>query len=62
MTRFWFWLTHNASSAHLRLMQRYLQRRGWIVFYLDPGVRTGCSPNCFLSIYQRFQVHGKKAQ
>ncbi len=45
MKEFWFWLTHNASSAHLRLLSRYLKRRGWVVFYLDPEARQ-CGSRC----------------
>lgn len=47
MTRFWFWLTHNASSTHHRWMQRYLQRQGWVVFYLDERDRN-CRMDCWL--------------
>lgn len=51
--RFWFWLRYNASSAPERLLARYLERRGWVVFYLDPRSRT-CSDIrcCWLRLYE----------
>lgn len=54
IARFWFWLTHNASSAHCRVLQRYLERRGWVVFYLEPEHRVcpGGGPCCWLQLYQ----------
>ena len=52
--RFWHWLRHNASSAHHRLMQRYLERRGWVVFYLDEQARD-CTDHryCWMQLYQQ---------
>lgn len=53
MKLFWHWLTHNASTAHHRLMARYLERRGWVVFYLEEEHRT-CLPGlCWLQLYQQ---------
>ena len=53
-TDFWHWLTHNASSAHHRFMARYLRRRGWVCFYLEPQARQ-CShgpSGCWLELYE----------
>lgn len=46
--RIW-WL--NASTAHHRWMMRYLQRRGWVVFYLDERARF-CRSICWLHEYK----------
>ena len=51
MTTLWHWLTHNASSAHHRLLARYLRKRGWVVFYLDSERRT-CKGGCWLTLYE----------
>lgn len=52
MTAFWFWLRFNASSAHLRFMARWLRRKSWVVFYLEPRYRQ-CGPGfCWLQEYQ----------
>lgn len=55
MKHFWFWLTHNASSAHHRALARYLKRRGWVVFYLEPRAREcvkGHPHGCWLALYE----------
>jgi hypothetical protein len=44
------WLS-NAKSFHHRIMARYLEKRGWVVFYLDEDVRT-CSDVCWLGLYE----------
>ncbi len=54
--RFVFWLTHNASSSHHRLMARYLKRQGWVCFYLEEEHRSCHHVGCYLEIYQ----HGEK--
>lgn len=41
---------NNVKTFHHRLMMRYLRRRGWVVFYLDPEHRT-CNHVCWLSLY-----------
>ena len=51
LRRFWFWLTHNASSAPARMLARYLRRRGWVVFYLDEQARE-CRAECWMRLYQ----------
>jgi hypothetical protein len=38
--RFW-----NLLTLPSRLMARYLERRGWVVFYLEPHSRS-CGPQC----------------
>lgn len=58
MRRFWFWLTHNASSAHHRLLAHYLQRRGWVVFYLEnQEEQLRCHPGCFAELYRQGLPH-----
>jgi hypothetical protein len=47
----WF---RNFSKVHERLMAKYLEKRGWIVFYLDEQSRH-CGYNnegCWLRLYQ----------
>ncbi len=44
------WLT-NAKTAHCRWMQRYLQRRGWVVMYLPEESRE-CRALCWLKLYK----------
>lgn len=51
MRLFWYWLTHNASSAHHRVLARYLRRRGWVVFYLEDRARS-CEAGCWLKLYE----------
>lgn len=42
----------NLPTAHHRLMQRYLVKRGWVVFYLNPRARN-CSPGeCWLKLWE----------
>lgn len=42
----------NLLTCHHRWMMRYLRRRGWVVFYLDPIHRTRCAePWCWLNLY-----------
>lgn len=53
MTRFWFWLTHNASSAHCRFFARFLEKRGWVAFYLEEPHRwcEGGNHLCWMQLY-----------
>jgi len=47
------WL-HNFSGIPARWMARYLEKRGWVVFYLDEHARS-CGNNgdgCWLALYQ----------
>ncbi len=54
------WNWNNISSIHHRWMMRYLEKRGWVVFYLEPKYRfcvdangaKGCGSNCWLSLYE----------
>ena len=41
----------NLKSIHHRMMMRYLQKRGWVVFYLEPKART-CNNICWLKLYE----------
>ena len=45
------WFT-NILSVHHRWMMRYLQRRGWVVFYLDEQSRQ-CNAVCWMESYQQ---------
>lgn len=56
MRAFWFWLTHNASSSHERVLAGFLQRRGWVVFYLDPAHRECRGNVCWLQCYKAGDV------
>ncbi len=45
----WF---HNFKSVHHRIMMRYLQKRNWVVFYLEPEDRKCCEGSCWLTLYE----------
>ena len=45
----WF---RNSLTFHHRIMMRYLQKRGWVVFYLEEQARTCNGGVCWLSLYQ----------
>jgi hypothetical protein len=54
LKRFWFWLTHNASSAPDRVLANILRRRGWVVFWLDEEHRC-CNAEarvCWMQLYE----------
>lgn len=52
------WL-QNARYAHHRWMMRYLQNRGWVVFYLEDEFRSCESDDfCWLNLYQYLQKQG----
>jgi len=42
---------HNLKTLHHRMMMRFLQKRGWVVFYLDKKARI-CNGNCWLKMYE----------
>lgn len=42
---------YNLKSAHHRIMMRYLRKRGWVVFYLEPEHRD-CKDVCWLKLYK----------
>lgn len=44
------WLK-NAKSIHQRVMMRYLRKRGWVVFYLEPRNRVCNGDVCWLKTY-----------
>lgn len=50
------WL-RNASTWHQRAMQRFLERRGWVVFYLPRGQRRCSEGVCYLHMYNRERAH-----
>jgi hypothetical protein len=43
----------NLKFFHHRVMMRFLKKRGWVVFYLEPQFRTKCceDKNCWFSLY-----------
>ena len=43
---------NNVLTIHHRWMMRYLQKRGWVVFYLDEEVRRCGKGVCWLDLYQ----------
>jgi len=54
MERFIVWL-RNSRTFHHRIMMRYLQKRGWVVFYLEEAARECNVENggtCWLKLYQ----------
>lgn len=44
------WLS-NSKTFHHRVMQKYLEKRGWVVFYLEPEHRK-CNCQCWLELYE----------
>jgi len=46
----------NASRFHHRLMARFLRRRGWVAFYLEPEARKCCDDFCWLKLYESEQA------
>jgi len=45
------WL-RNLKSFHHRLMMRFLQKRGWVVFYLEKEHRKCDKECCWLKLYE----------
>lgn len=52
MQKFICWLK-NLPSTPQRWMARYLRKRGWVAFYLDPHFhgRKCDDPSCWLNLY-----------
>ena len=44
------WLK-NFLKIHHRIMARFLQKRGWVVFYLEEEARTCGKDMCWLKLY-----------
>jgi len=42
----------NLKSIHHRIMMRYLRKRGWVVFYLEPESRICKDGFCWLKLYK----------
>ena len=42
---------HNLGNIHLRTMARYLRKRDWVAFYLEPQFRD-CKGTCWLKLYE----------
>jgi len=51
MSNFEIWF-RNALTFHHRVMMRYLKKRGWVVFYLEPEHRTCENEGCWINLYQ----------
>lgn len=47
----------NALHFHHRLMARFLRRRGWIAFYLEPEARKCPDDFCWLKLYEAEQAN-----
>lgn len=41
----------NLKTLHHRIMMRFLRKRGWVVFYLEPKARI-CNDMCWLKLYE----------
>ena len=48
------WL-HNFRHVHHRLMARFLRKRNWVAFYLEPKHRKCNEGTCWLSLYESEQ-------
>ena len=46
----------NMKTFHQRIMMRYLRKRGWVVFYLEPKHRTCGHDCCWLKLYEYQQT------
>jgi len=44
-------IIENLKTFHHRIMQRYLEKRGWVVFYLEKQNRE-CKDVCWLKLYK----------
>lgn len=42
----------NFKSIHHRVMMRYLRKRNWVVFYLEPKYRECKNGVCWLQAYK----------
>ena len=45
----------NLKTFHHRIMMRFLRKRGWVVFYLEPKARV-CNGMCWLKLYENDKV------
>lgn len=46
----------NFKKLHHRIMMRYLQKRGWVVFYLEKQNRICNNGTCWLKLYEAEQA------
>ena len=42
----------NLPKLHHRIMAKFLQKRGWVVFYLEEKARECKDDFCWLKLYQ----------
>lgn len=52
----------NARTFHNRILARFLRKRGWVVFYLEPYARhcsaeKKCEADCWLELYNDTKDH-----
>ncbi len=54
LTEYLFVKMQNLRHTHERILARFLERRGWVVFYLDKQART-CDGQrtCWLGLYEQ---------
>lgn len=43
---------HNLFRYHHRVMAKYLRKRNWVVFYLEPKYRECNEHTCWLKLYE----------
>jgi hypothetical protein len=55
MSKIRTWLS-NARHFHHRIMMRFLRKRGWVVFYLEPEHRKCNDGCCWLELYNSEQA------
>ena len=49
----------NLPSFHHRIMARYLRKRNWVVFYLEPKDRVCIKDHCWLKLYESEELRKK---
>lgn len=55
----------NSRTIHHRIMARFLRKRGWVCFYLEPQARFCIATkrqesDCWLELYVRSERHDSK--
>lgn len=59
MDKIMVWIK-NASIFHHQIMRKFLEKRGWVVFYLDEASRTCGGDICWLKLYQEERKRSNK--
>ena len=52
----------NLKTFHHRMMMRFLRKRGWVVFYLEPKARVCSNGTCWLKLYEAEQNNRNEIQ